>query len=147
MNQDKDKLCPSSAFGSNGTMVFGMVGGSAEQRRVMYLKQIVPVESIDRSRLGEIAPEEIFRTAGLCAQQDCLHHDKGSSQCTLANRIVETAPPVVEQLAYCAIRPRCVWWDQHGRNACERCPQVVSMDMNPDEVIAQARIPPTPAAN
>lgn len=127
-------------------MVFGIVGGSAQNRRVIYLKQMMPAAQVDRARLGDIAPEEIFRTAGPCAQTECAHHDNAGSRCTLAQRVVAQTAEVVDKLAYCAIRPRCMWWSQHGQDACARCPQVVSMDRLPSDAIAQARIPPQPAA-
>ncbi|MCD4499317.1 hypothetical protein [Chromobacterium vaccinii] len=146
MNNDQTRLCPSSTFEGDGNMVFGIVGGSAHQRRVIYLKQMLSAAGIDRSRLDGIAPEEVFRTAGPCAQARCAHHDNAASRCTLAERVVAAADEVVDRLAYCAIRPRCMWWSQHGRDACARCPQVVSIDRLPGEAIAQARIPPRPAA-
>ncbi|UTH75782.1 hypothetical protein [Chromobacterium sp. IIBBL 290-4] len=135
-------LCPSAEFELNGEVVFGMVGGSAQERRVIYLRQAVPIEQVDISRLNGITPGEVFRVAGTCAKDNCAHHDGDSQQCSLVNRIVEKAPVVTSELAYCAIRHSCVWWGQHGRSACERCSQVVSRDLMPSEELAEARIPP-----
>ncbi|KMN48591.1 hypothetical protein VL04_08780 [Chromobacterium violaceum] len=146
MQNDQTRLCPSSTFEGEGNMVFGIVGGSARQRRVIYLKQMLPANQIDRARLEDIAPEEVFRTAGPCAKSQCAHHDNAAARCTLAERVVAAAAEVVDRLAYCAIRPRCMWWSQHGRDACARCPQVVSIDRQPDEAIAQARMPPGSAS-
>jgi hypothetical protein len=32
----------------------------------------------------------------------------------------------VDGLPPCSIRPGCMWWRQEGKNACLRCPQVVT---------------------
>jgi hypothetical protein len=52
-------------------------------------------------------------------------HFKGNA-CTLAHRIVDGLAPVVNALPPCQIRPTCRWFRQEGRNACLRCPQVIT---------------------
>jgi hypothetical protein len=49
---------------------------------------------------------------------------------TGAQRIVEGLAPVVNALPPCQIRPTCRWFRQEGRNACLRCPQVVTDKRN-----------------
>lgn len=134
--------CPSADFHANGQRVFGMLGGSAGDRRIIYLKQAMPVEQIDAAKLNGIAPGEVFRTAGPCAGGKCAHHDAASEQCTLVNRIIDKVSPISEELAYCAIRPDCVWWHQHGQDACMRCARVITQDLQARSDIAEARLPP-----
>ncbi|WP_434631520.1 hypothetical protein [Chromobacterium sp. CV08] len=147
MKNDKG-LCPSAEFGANGEVVFGMLGGSVSSRRIIYLKQALPVERVDLDKLNGIAPGEVLRTAGRCAGSKCAHHDNDSAECTLVNRIVDKVETISEELAYCAIRPECVWWAQHGADACRRCARIITKDLLAPQEIAEARLPPgvAPAA-
>ena len=54
----------------------------------------------------------------------CRHFAGGD--CTLAQRIVATLDPVVSELPACQIRKTCLWFHQEGKDACLRCPQVVT---------------------
>jgi len=49
----------------------------------------------------------------------------------LAAMIVQWLPSVVDTLPPCAIRPACRWWQQEGKAACVRCPQVVTETFKP----------------
>jgi len=42
--------------------------------------------------------------------------------------------PAVSALPRCAIRPRCRWFRQEGREACLRCPLVATEQRNPSEL-------------
>ncbi|UTH75691.1 hypothetical protein [Chromobacterium sp. IIBBL 290-4] len=139
--ENEKGLCPSANFGMNGEKVFGMLGGSLGDRRVIYLKQAVPVQQIDPAKLNGIRPSEVFRTAGRCVGSECANHDSASDQCSLVNRIVDKVSPGTEELAYCAIRPDCVWWHQQGGDACLRCAKVITQDLLAPADIAEARLP------
>jgi uncharacterized paraquat-inducible protein A len=56
-------------------------------------------------------------------------------------RIVEQLPTVTEALPPCAIRRDCRWWQQEGKAACMRCPQVVTDNYNASEQMRQAAAP------
>jgi hypothetical protein len=46
-------------------------------------------------------------------------------------------PPVVEQLPHCMLRPNCRWFQQEGREACYRCPQIVTESYNASPALIQ----------
>jgi hypothetical protein len=73
---------------------------------------------------------EIFRTAASCAESGCI-----------ITQIVEKLPPVVEELPPCSIRRDCRWWQQEGKVACMRCPQIVTDNYSPSEQLRQAADP------
>jgi hypothetical protein len=50
---------------------------------------------------------------------------------------------VVDALPACAIRPACRWWQQEGKAACQRCPQVVTQAYAPSERVTRQPIRPT----
>lgn len=117
-------LCPSGRPEAGETVVFGIVGGTVAAPQVGYLTESVPVNDDVLALSGSVKPTEIFRMASTCAGHGCQHFD--GSQCRLAVRIVEQLPPVVETLPACQIRSHCRWWQQEGKAACQRCPQVVT---------------------
>jgi hypothetical protein len=59
-------------------------------------------------------------------------------RCRLVAKTVQLAPVVVEKLKPCAIRAECRWWQQEGKAACVRCPQVASSDPSRGGVMALA---------
>ena len=66
----------------------------------------------------------MLRIASSCQEKGCLHFDGFDRR--LAAKIVEQLPTVTETLAPCQIRYSCRWWQQEGKSACLRCPQVVT---------------------
>ena len=56
-------------------------------------------------------------------------------------RIVKNLPEVIEELLPCSIRRDCRWWQQEGKAACLRCPQVITDNYNPSELIREVAIP------
>ena len=66
----------------------------------------------------------MLRIASSCQEKGCLHFD--GSDCRLAAKIVEQLPTVTKSLPPCQIRNSCRWWQQEGKSACLRCPQVVT---------------------
>ncbi|MUG97842.1 nitrogen fixation protein [Scytonema sp. UIC 10036] len=117
-------LCPSGRSEPDKSVVFGVVGGTVETPEVSYLSTTVLVNENISELSGSVEPTEIFRIASTCAGSNCKHFD--GAECRLATKIVEELLPVVEALPPCQIRPHCRWWQQEGKAACYRCPQVVT---------------------
>ncbi|WP_243902646.1 nitrogen fixation protein [Aetokthonos hydrillicola] len=132
-------LCPSARPESVDSVVFGVVGGTVEKPHVAYLKQPQPVTDELIAKATPITPSEIFRTAAACATKACQHFDGGD--CRLAIRIVKNLPEVVEELPACSIRRDCRWWKQEGKAACTRCPQVITDNYNPSDLIREIATP------
>jgi len=116
--------CPSAQADAKGARIFGMLTGAPDARRVGYLTETQPISEKLLALSGPAKPTELFRIAAPCATNECKHF-KGNV-CTLAQRIVEGLAPVVNALPPCQIRPTCRWFRQEGRNACLRCPLVVT---------------------
>jgi hypothetical protein len=57
-----------------------------------------------------------------------VHFDRDN--CRLAQKIVEKLDAVSDMLPACQIRQNCRWWQQEGKAACQRCPQVVTDSFN-----------------
>jgi len=136
---DKTTLCPSARPESADSVVFGVIGGTVAEPHVTYLKQPQPITDELIAKASPITPAEIFRTAGLCATKGCQHFD--GQDCRLATRIVEKLPVVAEELPPCSIRRDCRWWQQEGKAACMRCPQVITDNYNPSELAIKVATP------
>ena len=81
---------------------------------------------------------EVFRFAAHCEENKCRHFD--GSHCQLATRIVQILPAVTDGLPPCLIRAECRWFQQEGKAACMRCPQVVTESYEPDEDFKRAAL-------
>ncbi|MEH1764918.1 MAG: nitrogen fixation protein [Nostoc sp.] len=132
---DKTTLCPSARPESVDSFIFGIVSGTVTEPRVTYLKQPLPITNELIAKASPITPTEIFRMATACAAKACLHFD--GQDCRLAKQIAEKLPAVTEELPPCSIRRDCRWWQQEGKAACMRCPQVITDNYNPSEVAIQ----------
>ncbi len=122
--QDKTLLCPSAQPEMKASRVLGVVGGTPDAPQISYLNEPLPATD-DLLRLaGPVKPTEVFRFAAHCEEKACRHFD--GTQCRLATRIVQILPAVTEGLPACLIRPTCRWYQQEGRPACLRCPQIVT---------------------
>lgn len=124
-NADKLKpLCPSAQPEMKGSVVFGVVNGTANEPLVGYLNepQLVTDELLNLP--DQIKPTEIFRIAAPCVGTGCKHFT--GLKCSLAERTVQLLPEAVGGLPPCKIRTTCRWWQQEGKAACMRCPQVVT---------------------
>lgn len=117
-------LCPSSRPNTDNALVFGVVKGTVESPRVDYLERSQPIEKVIKQLSDPIKPTEMLRIASSCQEKGCLHFD--GINCRLAIRVVEQLPSVTEVLPPCQIRSSCRWWQQEGKSACLRCPQVVT---------------------
>jgi hypothetical protein len=82
------------------------------------------------------APNEVLRIAAPCAERACLHFDGAS--CRLIARIVDSLPPAVAKPPPCAIRTTCRWWKQEGRDACIRCPRIVTQSRSSSALFERA---------
>ena len=136
---DRTTLCPSARPEWIGSIVFGVVSGTVEDPRVAYLPKPQPVTDELIAQASPVTPTEVFRTAAACAKSDCQHFD--GKDCRLAMRIVEKLPAVVEGLPPCSIRRDCRWWQQEGKAACMRCPQVITDNYNASGLIVEVATP------
>ena len=116
--------CPSAPANADGARIFGVMTGTPEQHRVGYLTEDVPVTEKLLALSGPAKPTELFRIAAPCANGGCKHFKDNS--CALAQRIVAGVPAVVNALPACQIRSTCRWFRQEGKEACFRCPQVMT---------------------
>ena len=138
--QDARPLCPSAQPDWEESVVFGVVGGTAEEPRVAHLETTLPLDDELRARVEPVTPAEVFRMAAPCLCTGCVHFE--GETCNLAKRIVRVLPTVTDRLPKCAIRPRCRWWQQEGPAACARCPQVVTDNYNASESMREAAYGP-----
>src|SRR3954454_2763392 len=132
-------LCPSALPEMPGGRIFGVVGGSAAEPSLAYLDEAVPATEELLALAGPVQPTEVFRMAAPCVESKCCHFD--GQDCQLATRIVQILPAVAEGLPPCAIRRDCRWFQQEGRVACMRCPQVVTLNCAASEGMVQAAAP------
>lgn len=132
-------LCPSAQPEMTGSVVMGVVGGSAAEPQVGYLIELLPVTDEILAVAAPVKPTEVFRFAAPCAGSSCQHFD--GVDCRLAKRVVHLLPAVVEVLPACSIRPNCRWWQQEGKAACLRCPQIVTEVYHPSDPLRQAADP------
>lgn len=124
-------LCPSAQPEMEASVVIGVLGGTAEEPRLAYLKQPRPVTDEVLALSGPVKPTEVFRFAAPCAENACQHYD--GANCNLAKRTVNMLPTGVDKIPPCRIRPRCRWWRQEGVAACMRCPLIVTENYRPTE--------------
>jgi hypothetical protein len=134
---------PSAQPDWEGARVIGVVGGTADAPEVAYLPAPQPVTDQLLALAGPVAPAEVFRFAAPCARSGCAHFAEKESKCRLVEKTVRWTPIVVEKLPACTIRPNCRWWQQEGRSACLRCPQVVTNNFKPTEEMRKAADPTT----
>jgi hypothetical protein len=121
-------LCPSAQPDTPEARVFAVIGGTVAEPEAAYLDEALPVTEEVLAMAGPVSPAEVFRFAAPCAASVCQHFDGQASACTLAAKTVKLADTVVQTLPRCAIRRDCRWWQQEGMVACQRCPQVVTVD-------------------
>jgi hypothetical protein len=131
MQTERPILCPSAQPDCQGARVFGVVSGTADAPEVAYLPAPLPVTDELMQLAKPVRPGEVFRMAAPCACRGCGHFAPEASQCRLAAKIVQQRPSVVDTLPPCSIRPECRWWQQEGKAACFRCPQVVTERFTP----------------
>lgn len=141
MASDNPVLCPSARPEWEGSQVIGVMGGSVDKPEMAYLHSPQPVTDELLEMAKPVNPAEVFRFSAPCACSGCGHFAAEDSKCRLAEKVVRWVPKVVDQLPACGIRPDCRWWQQEGRSACFRCPQVVTIDLLPSEEMRMAADP------
>lgn len=132
-------LCPSTKPEIGDAIVFGVVEGTVEAPKIAYLTESKPVTEEILALSTPVKPTEIFRMASSCQENACKHFD--GTNCRLAMRIVSQLPSVVDVLPACQIRSNCRWWQQEGKSACFRCPQIVTDSRYSSEIIRQVADP------
>jgi hypothetical protein len=138
--QKLNLVCPSAQPGWSGANVFGVVLGTALKPAVSYLSETLPISESIVDLVKPVTVGEVVRIAAPCATHRCQHFESGG--CNLGRRTIEYLEPVVDKLPRCAIRPSCRWWNEQGKEACYRCPQVVTNSFSEDEKIVKAATPP-----
>jgi hypothetical protein len=126
--------CPSAQPDIADSIVFGVVGGTAQAPHLMHIEPR-PVTDEVLALAQPVHPTEVFRFAAPCAGNACQHFD--GFNCRLATRIVASLPSVVDSLPPCHLRSTCRWWQQEGKAACLRCPQIVTETHKPSEQLHQ----------
>jgi hypothetical protein len=134
-------LCPSAQPDWAGAQAFAVIGGSEAAPQAAYLTQPEPVTDALLAMAGPVGPTEVFRFAAPCATRGCQHFDAQGSSCRLVSKTIQMAPVVVQVLPRCGIRRDCRWWQEGGAAACQRCPQVVTLDFTPSPVARMAADP------
>lgn len=132
-------LCPSAQPDMAGCVAFGVVGGTAEEPRVSYLRQPLPVVPELLALAEPVEATEVFRFAAPCAEDACQHY--ANEQCTLGAKIAQLVDGVSFGLPACRIRPRCRWWREQGGDACRRCPMIVTRAYAPRATLRDAATP------
>jgi hypothetical protein len=128
-------MCPSAEPEMEGSVIFGIVGGTPEQPKMTHLKETKQIPAALLELDSPVKPTEVFRIAAKC-ESSCLHFD--GSQCRLSQRIVDGLPPVAEALPPCPIRNSCRWWHQNGKEACFRCTQIIRDNYIASEELRQS---------
>lgn len=132
-------MCPSAQPFMEGAQVFGVLTAPEPEPEVAWLEHPVPVTEELLAKTGGVEPQRIFRIAAPCQESRCLHFD--GHDCNLVQRIVQILPAVTDALPPCHLRATCRWYVQEGREACLRCPQVVTFNYEPTDDVLQAALP------
>jgi len=138
---EKQILCPSAQADWQDSVAIGVIAGTAEEPRLVHLQNTMPVTDELLALSDPVTPTEVFRFAAPCMCTGCLHFEQ--QKCQLASKIATILPAVTDELPSCSIRPRCRWWQQEGKAACVRCPQVVTDNYNPSDIMRSAAAPKT----
>jgi hypothetical protein len=130
-------LCPSAQPDMENGVVFGVIGGTAQEPHTIYLNEPQLVSEVKKLS-GPVKPTEVFRIAANCAEHQCMHFD--GVRCRLAQKVAKLEL-VIDSLAPGPIRMECRWWQEEGKDACLRCPFVVTEHYSPSEELKVAADP------
>lgn len=136
----KRLMCPSAQPDMDDSLVLGVFENTPEGRRLAWIEEPQPATPQLLSLTREVDPRDVFRFAARCEESRCVHFD--GKDCQLATRIVQILPRVVDVLPPCSIRPECRWYQQEGKAACFRCPEVITQLENPTAEMLKAAMPP-----
>ena len=135
----KPLMCPSAQPDMEESAVLGVYQDTPEGRQLAWIEKPQPVTPQLLSLTRDVDPRNVFRFAARCEERKCAHFD--GQDCQLATRIVQILPLAVESLPPCSIRPECRWYQQEGKAACYRCPEVVTHLHNPSAEMTRAATP------
>ena len=138
---EKRLMCPSAQPDMDDSVVLGVFEETPGGQRLAWIEEAQPATPQLLSLTRETDPRNIFRFAARCEEKKCVHFD--GKDCQLATRIVQILPRAVDVLPACSIRPECRWYQQEGKAACFRCPQVITHLENPSAQMLEAALPPT----
>lgn len=116
--------CPSAQPDMFEAKPFGVIEGTPDEPRIAYLRADVVVDQ-EAVRALPIDPVHVFRFSALCEESRCGQFD--GTSCGLGKRVTTGLVPVVDALPPCQVRPTCRWYAENGRDACLRCPQVITL--------------------
>jgi hypothetical protein len=136
LQREEHLMCPSAQPEMEGSRVLGVVGGTSEAPELAYLNQYLPVTEELIAMTQPAKPTQVMRFAAPCQEKACCHFD--GTNCNLVTRIVQILPAVTEILPPCLIRQTCRWYQQEGKYACQRCPQIVTQVDDPDDRMRMA---------
>src|SRR5689334_1270314 len=98
---DDSPYCPSAQPEMKGSVIFGVIGGTADEPLVAYLDKVQEVSEELLKLADPVSPTEVFRIAAPCAGHGCRHFD--GTKCQLAARTVQMLPEAVDIPPACAI--------------------------------------------
>lgn len=136
----RDLLCPSAQPTMPDAQAIGLVDHTLDVPEVGYLERPLPVTAELLESTAPVRPTEIFRFSAPCQTDACSHWD--GTDCGLVTRITQLLPVVSLVLPRCNIRNDCRWFQQAGRAACTRCPQVLTQNEDPSDDMRTAAAPP-----
>lgn len=128
--------CPSAQPGMADCQVLGVASDRGGEPYLSYLNEYLPATDEVLKLTGSVPPTEVFRLAARCEESKCTHFD--GERCQLATRIVQILPAVAEALPPCIIRMNCRWYRQEGGQACLRCPQIITLNINANDAVQLA---------
>jgi hypothetical protein len=134
--REEHLMCPSAQPEMEGSRVLGVIGGEPDEPSLAYLNQYLPVTEEVLALAQPAKPTKVMRFAAPCQERLCSHFD--GKDCGLVTRIVQILPAVTQALPPCLIRVECRWFQQEGRAACQRCPQIVTQVDDPTETMRMA---------
>ncbi|MET7699926.1 MULTISPECIES: hypothetical protein [unclassified Streptomyces] len=131
--------CPSGEAQRPESVVLGVRSGDGGE--VVYLADPVPAADVLGSIPEGIAPNRVLRFASHCVS-DCAN--RVGTACGLIERIrAVPAKAAAGAVPRCHLRPHCKWWNQVGVEGCHRCPAVVTLSSDEDELNALVADPNT----
>ena len=132
---DKPILCPSAPANWQGSQLLGVMVGSVDKPEMAYLPKLELITNELLEAVRPCQPEEVMRFTAPCANEQCAHFSNSQTRCQLAEKVVHYMPIASEKLPACHIRRDCRWYVQEGKASCLRCSQIVTHNLNANEVL------------